>query len=41
MLFQGSPVVNPPEALVISFPNFTPRIGIPGSFVAPTTVAPH
>ena len=47
-LFQGSPVVNPLDALVISFPDFTPRIGIPEAFkdfVAPTisstTLAPQ
>ena len=43
MLFQGSSVVNPPDALMISFQDFTPRIGIPEAFkgfVAQTTVAP-
>ena len=43
MLFQGSLVVNQPDALVISFPDFTPRIGIPVAFkdfVASTKVAP-
>ena len=43
MLLQGASVVNPADALVISFPDFTPRIGIPEAcegFVAPTTVAP-
>ena len=44
MFFQGSPVVDPPDVLVISFPDFTPRIGNPEvfkGFAAPTTVAPH
>ena len=43
MLLQGSSVVNPADALVISFPDFNPRIGIPEvfkGFVAPTTLAP-
>ena len=43
MLFQGSSVVNPSDALGISFPDFTPRIGIPEAFkdfVAPPTAAP-
>ena len=42
MLFKCSPVVNPPDPLVISFPDFTPRIGTPEGFkdfVAPTTTA--
>ena len=42
MLFQGSSVVNPVNALMISFPDFIPRIGIPEDFkefVAPITVA--
>ena len=40
--FQGFPVVNPPEALVISFPHFTPRIENPEAFkgfVASNTAA--
>ena len=40
MLFQGSSVVNPADALVICFPDFTPGIAIPEAFkgfVAPTT----
>ena len=44
MFFQGSPVVDPPDVLVISFPDFTPRIGNPEvfkGFAAPTTAAPH
>ena len=42
MLFQGSPVVNLPDALVISFPDVTPRIGIPEAFkdFVARTVAP-
>ena len=43
MLFESSSVVNPLDALVISFPHFTPRIVIPEAlkgFVVPTTVAP-
>ena len=43
MLFQVSPVANLPDALVISFPDVTPRIGIPEAFkdfVASTKVAP-
>ena len=31
MLFQVVPVVNPPDVLVISFPDLTPRIQIPTS----------
>ena len=43
MLFQVSSVVNPADALVISFPDFTLRIGIPEAFkgfAVPATVAP-
>ena len=43
MVFQGSSVVNPADAFVISFPDFAPRIGIPEAFegfVVPTMVAP-
>ena len=43
MLLQGSVVVNPADALMISFLDFTPRIGIPEAFkgfVAPTMVTP-
>ena len=43
ILFQGSSVVNPADALVIFHPDFTHRIGIPEAFkgfVASTTVAP-
>ena len=41
MLFQGFSVVNPADGPMISFPDFTPRIGIPEvfkGFVAPTKV---
>ena len=43
MLFQDHPVLNPPDALVISVSDITPKIGIPEAlkeFVKPTTVAP-
>ena len=42
MLFQGSPVVKPSDALVISFPDFTPRTRNPEAFkcfVGPTTTS--
>ena len=42
MLFNCSLVVNPPDALVISFPDSTPRIGTSEGFkdfVALTTIA--
>ena len=32
MLLQGSPVVNPSDALAISFPDSTPRIRNPEAF---------